>query len=372
MFRELHIDNFRSFRHFRMRELGTINLLVGGNNSGKTSILEALDLLLTHGEPHSIWSALNRRGERLWDDEDGQRSSEADVCRLFHGYEFNSESQFKISAKNGNRSQQLVASISEADEDIDQDLFYPEDDSSYGALALLLRWEGAFAEEHAPPIPLTERGGLSLDTLRRKRTLPTREETQPASFVTTAAMSPSEVVSLLSRIVLNPEEDLLLRALRIIEPSVERIAPIAVTSRRLGSTPASSKGGVVVKCEGIENRLPIGTMGDGVWRLLGIAIALIKARNGILLVDEVDTGLHYSVMNGMWKLIFETANRLNIQVFATTHSNDCWESLAAISESLSANPDDICLHRIESNKETSVRLDAKEMRIAFKRELEIR
>ena len=57
--------------------------------------------------------------------------------------------------------------------------------------------------------------------------------------------------------------------------------------------------------------------------MFGIALALVNARDGILLVDKIESGLHYSVQADMWRLVFETARRLNIQVFATTHSWDC-------------------------------------------------
>lgn len=58
--------------------------------------------------------------------------------------------------------------------------------------------------------------------------------------------------------------------------------------------------------------------------MLGLALAIVNARNGFLLVDEIDTGLHFSAMYDMWKLIWKTAKRLNVQVFATTHNSDCF------------------------------------------------
>lgn len=209
-----------------------------------------------------------------------------------------------------------------------------------------------------------------MDVIRRR---PVRRDElkQVTSFVTTSSLTPDEVLSILSRIVLNPEEDLLLKALRIIEPSIERIAPVALTSSRYGSMPPGSKGGVVVKCSGFDKRVPIGTMGDGIWRLLGIALALIRAEGGVLLIDEIDTGLHYSVMADMWKLVYATAIRLNVQVFATTHSSDCWTSLASVCER-SGNLDDITVHRIEKGRDESIRLDRGEIILAARRAYEIR
>ena len=74
-------------------------------------------------------------------------------------------------------------------------------------------------------------------------------------------------------------------------------------------------GGVVLKLHGVPYRVPIGSAGDGMWRMLGLALALSNAKGGVLLVDEIDTGLHYSVMENMWRMISERAVVLDVQVF---------------------------------------------------------
>jgi AAA15 family ATPase/GTPase len=64
-------------------------------------------------------------------------------------------------------------------------------------------------------------------------------------------------------------------------------------------------------------------MGDGMYRILTLALPLVNCENGALFVDEIDTGLHYKALTQMWRLVIETAKRLNVQIFATTHSWDC-------------------------------------------------
>lgn len=76
----------------------------------------------------------------------------------------------------------------------------------------------------------------------------------------------------------------------------------------------------------VKEPLPLYSLGDGMYRALGIALALANARNGILLIDEFENGLYYTVQPDIWQLIFQVARRLNIQVFATTHSWDCIEA----------------------------------------------
>ena len=96
-------------------------------------------------------------------------------------------------------------------------------------------------------------------------------------------------------------------------------------------------------------------MGDGIWRLLALALSLVRARRGVLMIDEIDTGLHYSALEDMWRLVGLTAKRLDIQVFATTHSSDCWKALAAVCAEMGAGAEDATIHlRCQSSKSSAV------------------
>src|SRR5260370_39334360 len=80
-----------------------------------------------------------------------------------------------------------------------------------------------------------------------------------------------------------------------------------------------------VRISDIDEPLPLRSLGDGMQRMLGIALAIANAKDGMLVVDEIENGIHYSVQSELWQLIFQLAHRLNVQVFATTHSWDCIE-----------------------------------------------
>src|SRR5438045_2113512 len=71
---------------------------------------------------------------------------------------------------------------------------------------------------------------------------------------------------------------------------------------------------------------PLYSLGNGMLRTLGISLALVSVKDGILLIDEFENGLYYSVQPDLWQLIFQVARCLNVQVFATTHSWDCIEA----------------------------------------------
>ena len=64
--------------------------------------------------------------------------------------------------------------------------------------------------------------------------------------------------------------------------------------------------------------------------ILQLALQISPAKGGFLLIDEFENGLHYSVQEKVWHLLFELAEKLDIQIFATTHSWDCIESFAKV------------------------------------------
>ncbi|MBU0623362.1 MAG: ATP-binding protein [Candidatus Thermoplasmatota archaeon] len=368
MLRDLTIDGFRGFEHFEMCDLGRVNLLVGTNNSGKTSVLEAIQMLTT-GHMRSIWGALSRRGERLVDESDRRLREEVDVCHLFHGHAMEVGSEFRLSGVNDLTGGSLTATIQERpfDEDSQSPLFEEEEDYT-GPLGLLLKGEGFVRVDEK--LPLSRRGGLSSDVTRRLRSTPD-ESMLSTRYITTASMSPDEIVSLYENVVLKPEEDRVIQALKTIEPTIERIATTSKGARFSRGYPGE-RGGIVVKCAGVDQRIPIGSLGDGIWRMLGLALALVHAENGVLLVDEIDTGLHFGVMSDMWKLVSETAIRLNVQVFATTHSGDAVDSLAAISRADVSEGSDVTIQRLERDEHRAVAYNEQEIVVAAERGTEVR
>jgi AAA15 family ATPase/GTPase len=132
------------------------------------------------------------------------------------------------------------------------------------------------------------------------------------------------------------------------------------------------RGGVLVSQKGSKRRVPLGSMGEGMRRILALAISLSQSRRGFLLVDEIDTGLHWSVMAKMWALVMRTARDLNVQVFATTHSLDCLRGLKDAVDDQADLRKHVRVHKVDVALREAITFSADDLSIAIDQEIEVR
>jgi AAA15 family ATPase/GTPase len=123
---------------------------------------------------------------------------------------------------------------------------------------------------------------------------------------------------------------------------------------------------------GLSERIPLSQAGQGIYRLVSIFSELLGNKPKVCLIDEIENGIHYSVLSQIWSGIAEVAQRLDIQIFATTHS---WECLVAANEVFAARASYdfrvVQLYRL--NGEISGRvLDRKHIEAAISGEIELR
>jgi hypothetical protein len=365
MITALRLTQFRAFRTLRVEGLTRVNLILGGNNAGKTCILEAAEILMAGGQPWVLLRSPTRRGDGFLPNPENSVRPTVDIRHLFFGHALQPESSFRIDGVDSDVERFVQCTISTVS---------PEDDSSQAdfpliealeaqpGLSLEISGDRVRTPRSIPLLPLG--GGLLID--RASRRSPGDDESEKAMNFVSTNDPEYRLAVLWDRIVLTPEEQKIVQALQIIEPRIERIAALSRPSVR------NAPSGIVVKLRGSDDRIPIGTMGDGVKRLLVLTVNLVNSAGGCLFVDEIDTGLHHSVMTKMWQLIIETARVLDVQVFATTHSLDCVRAMASMSELMPAAMDEVSIHRVERSSENSIRYGVDEALIAVKQEMEIR
>ncbi|HYO53598.1 AAA family ATPase [Archangium sp.] len=362
MMTTLRIDNFRSFRRLTVEGLTRVSLLVGTNNAGKTSVLEAAELVLGGTGPPILVRSMRSRGEFVYPR--GQRSAYIEVNHLFHGHSLEPGKSFELSALVGESPRSIrcriiprpSGNLEGDDETPPLELLRPGSN-----LALSISGDGMSPDGYLFPMV-----GYSvrLRLLLNAATTPA-DKAWKVRFMGTAAPPVSDLQLLWDDFVLTPEETKVTNALQIIEPDIERLAALSGSGSERG-------GGMFVKLRGSDERIPLGSMGEGIKRLLALSLNLVSSAGGYLLVDEIDTGLHHSVMTQMWRLVVEVARRLDVQVLATTHSLDCVRALAALYEESPHVRDLISLHRIERGAEASIPYSADEILAASQHQMELR
>lgn len=331
--KSLEIKNFKNFERLKLNDLANINLIVGKNNVGKSALLEAISIFASNGDLESIKSILESRGESIQFHSSVENRAEKELERFLSLYRGKDMQAFlynpiEISAdglidEEERFAMQLVRYIKDTEIDAE---------GLERAYTRILDEDEADAIENADiqlGLLLTYVNRKTLYTfsgLSRKKTI---ESSTPCEYVRTNQIMGDKNPGLFDKIALTPNEKYIVEALKIIEPQIEDINFLK-DDKVMGSSLNSDDRVPFVVFPSSTKRHRLSSMGDGINRILTIILAMLNCKNGILLIDEFENGLHYSVQYELWKIIFRLSEQLNIQVFATTHSLDTLQSLSRL------------------------------------------
>ena len=327
------VRNFRLFKELKIDRLSRVNLFVGRNNTGKSCLLEAFQVYAANANPSSLWEIVSARDEtwevdRASEDEQTPQKSEHPLRHLFHGYHFPEFGKNSIELgpvnievdqiKIHTRPYQLTVDEEGRRRRVpvtQQEMF---DGVTDVELALELE-EGGKSR-----YLFSSDGGLREF---RRRFLQPSEPKYNLQIVPTDSLRSHKLTMLWDNINLTDLEKEVITGLQLIDRAVTGVA--FVGADEVGLRRASGRVAIIRRA-GSAERLPLKSMGDGMTRIFHIILALVNARNGFLLVDEFENGLHWSVHPKLWNIIFRLAEDLNVQVFVTTHSQDCIRGFHAI------------------------------------------
>jgi predicted ATPase len=182
-------------------------------------------------------------------------------------------------------------------------------------------------------------------------------------YVGSSGVAGAEAMRLWDKVTLTPLEEQVISSLAIIYPGLVRISFLPA--------PTSRTRVPWVKLSSLDQPAPLKTLGDGVSRIFGIALALVNAKDGLLLIDEVENGIHNSVHSLLWQFLIDAAERLNVQVFATTHSSD---AIRAFQWAVKAHRADGVLTKLEENRAgiSASQFDEADLDIAIHEAIEVR
>ena len=277
MLDHLHIQNYRLFKDLKIDKLGQVNLIAGKNNTGKTALLEALRILESDGNVTVINDIVLSRGDL----QVGNDMVTYDT--LF--YEKRSNIQIRIN---------LILIEKEQFHELQAPSMMSTSQKDVGIKQLLGRLEFKYIYK--------VKSGNELDTYKNSE-----NPLDKAIFISISTEGKSNS-KFWDNISLTPREDNLVEILKIIDRRIKKV--------RLDNDKPK------ILLENEEYPIPLKNFGDGANRLFTIALALVNAKDKVLLIDEFEVGLHHSVQEQLWEVIFKYAKEWNIQVFVTTHSQD--------------------------------------------------
>lgn len=331
MLSRCHVRRFRGFEDLQLSGLGRINLIVGRNNSGKTSVLEALALLSAGAMVRVSQGVLDSRPLSYVRSEKAIRDT---VWRhLFwrmqtdRAIEIEGETDaggISLQINLGNRSKTVV-DLGEhapwirdgiASKSVLEFLCHRKDRQEFGAIQLG-RDQMVFHEPNAANVPI------------------------PWAFVMTRSLDVENIAEALSDLKRTKRDGILLDSLRHLAPQLKNVET------------GTASGNPMIWCDlGLPEMLPLGVAGEGMLRVAQLVLAMQGLENGIVLYDEVESGLHHSVLVEAWQALEHASREFGTQIFATTHSIEC---LRAAHEALPA--DALRVYRLQGEVENEPVVD---------------
>ena len=344
MYSSFSIENFRLFDRLDVEPLSRVNLIAGRNNVGKTALLEALWMLSRPSASLDAPRAIRRRGV-------GGHEQEELFSNLFFNYDTTLAISLKAEHQSGCGDATLAitsqsrmerpltdwSNVSETDfenesihavDSVSQLVFQHTSESSH--MYRTTAWIEAGTKSGTP------------QTVVRQDTLPAPTSNRPCEFESPGKRhSARGLAALFGRAQMGHYVPQIEKAVRLLEPRLQRLEVIT-----------DSRGIPEIHGDiGAGRPFPISIMGEGTKRLLSLTLSFMKAQDGLMLVDEIENGIHHSALSEVWNTIGWLSREFNVQVFATTHSYECIKAAREAFKS-NGNHDEFAYIRLQRNHRT--------------------
>ena len=361
----LFVEGFRGLKNLSIPRLGRVTLLAGRNGVGKTTVLDAVRIYASRARRAALEELLASHEEiAVRKDTDGTDIPLFDGKTLFHGRGTAGNATISIGPMSG--GDRLRIAIAELSSEPDT-LMKAALTKFMGDDARVMKVMFRDTVELLPPGPHDFPRELMQMFAEDGSELPPELicESQGPGLP-----SSGNIARHWDRITLTDDEDRVIRALNLATD--EKAARVAAVGG--GETDGRGPNGrrVVARLKGHGHPVPLRSLGDGAVRLLGVAMALANGRNGFLLIDEAENGIHHRLQREFWRMVLETAEENNVQVLATTHGWDCVRGFAEAAEDLKAVEG--VLVRLERNgdRTRAVEYPQDELAIAARDGIEVR
>ena len=329
MIKKLNLENFRGFSYIELPDLGKINIISGKNNSGKSSILEGVFLALDYKSPDSFAVLNNFRGLPVL-----TLTSSAILWEpLFYNFV---------------KSKDLIIRLGFEDRELT--LKYSWDEAfaiANNSTSVLKQFVSSAQSKYSLKFQfmygdILETGHFVVGSQGIFRNVEHEQNSffqlPVVNYLHSSRGSNNNLVAELFGVAVRKDKKKqIIEILKIIDDSLSDIATVV----------SGDQSQVYANVSG--QWLPLRLAGDGFDRLLLIVALLIANPKSILLVDEIESGFHYSVYDKFWEAVMKVANEQNCQVIATTHSYECLDSAVNTAKNIEMQ-DDFCYFRLGKDK----------------------
>ena len=326
MLTDIEVKNFRGFRSLKMNDLGRITLIGGKNGVGKTALLEALWILSGPDLPEL--------GERI-NVMRGLPSFDPDSVfhNMFFDYDVGSHITIAAHGDWEENSERALEIFLQERQEIGATRADDPNQSNSTALERLTRpqfeseTEIVFRYRHNDEREYISRAWWVANQLMPIGAVGTalREEaivqaTQRVSDKANSSFMPAvhrenlqTIASKFSNVQLNGDVERILALISVLDPRLKGLTLITMKNEPV----------IHAYLEGMRRPIPVQLLGEGLNRMLGFALSMSESSGGMLLVDEIENGLHYSIQQEAFSLLLDLTKAFDVQIFATTHSLEC-------------------------------------------------
>ena len=348
-FKDITIDNFRGIDHLEVKEFAPINVFVGGNNIGKTSILEAIFLL--SGMSNLPLSIQINRARGI-----SSPQQQMGIRYLFHNISLD-----RISIKGDTVDGGYELEISPKFKAIETDIQSPSISQSTKKtpkrqIEGLIASYGIGGDLHENELLLREDG---FKFAHEKD----YEEAILCTFLSPIQRTNNTTQEELDRLIRERRKDEIVDYLKIFDPKVTDLE--------------STSSGIFIAIDDIIELLPLEMMGDGISKYLNVLTSALETvfTRKVILIDEFENGLHYTALRKLWRILLNVVKETKLQVFITTHSLETLQSLADEITDTGLDDDFMSLYRIAMTKLDGLqayRYNTAGIRTAIENETELR